>query len=520
MQSITLDLPRRTLMAGVCAVAAKMALTPTGAIADGDITPTYRSATDLIQALATRQISARELLDAAITRIEALDPKINAVVVRDFDRARVAADAADAALGRGERRPLLGLPMTVKEQFNVAGLPTTWGYPRFRDWHPDADALAVQRLKAAGAIVIGKTNVPEGLSDWQSYNDIYGTTNNPWNLGRTPGGSSGGAAAALAAGFVPLELGSDIGGSLRAPAHYCGVFSHKPSLDLIPARGAGYPETPAIATRGELFVVGPMARSAADLALGLSVLAGPDEMWDGIGYRLALPEPRHDRLADYRVLVIDAHPLCPTAVSIKEALDGLADRLTKLGCTIVRTSPKMPDLARTTRNYSELLLALLSADLPPDERVRIEAAANALSPDDQSSTAARLRGSTMSHAAWVRTNRIGSGLRARWQALFQEVDVIICPPMPTTAFSHDHSPPRSRQIDVDGKKIPYYDQLAWAAVATLTGLPATVAPIGRDASGLPIGVQIIGGYLNDRTTIAFAGLMEREFGGFTPPPNL
>ena len=247
MQSMTLDLPRRGFVTGVCAVAAKMALTPTDAIAGGDVPPTYRSATDLIQALATRQISARELLDAAITRIEALDPKINAVVVRDFDRARSAADGADAALGRGERRPLLGLPMTVKEQFNIAGLPTTWGYPRFRDWRPDVDALAVQRLKAAGAIIIGKTNVPEGLSDWQSYNDIYGTTNNPWNLERTPGGSSGGAAAALAAGFVPLELGSDIGGSLRAPAHYCGVFSHKPSLDLIPPRGAGYPETPAIA---------------------------------------------------------------------------------------------------------------------------------------------------------------------------------------------------------------------------------------------------------------------------------
>jgi amidase len=163
------------------------------------------------------------------------------VVVRDFERARVAADAADAALARDDRRPLLGLPMTVKvkEQFNVAGLPTTWGYPRFRDWRPDADALAVQRLKAAGVIIIGKTNVPEGLSDWQSYNDIDGTPNNPWNFGRTPGGSSGGAAAALAAGFVPLELGSDIGGSLHAPAHYCGVFSHKPSLDLILPGGAG-----------------------------------------------------------------------------------------------------------------------------------------------------------------------------------------------------------------------------------------------------------------------------------------
>jgi amidase len=186
------------------------------------------------------------LVDAAIARIEALDSKINAVVVRDFDRARSVADAADAALSRGEQSPLLGLPMTVKEQFNIAGLPTTWGYEKFRNWRPASDALVVQRLKAAGAIILGKTNVPAGLNDWQSYNDVYETTNNPWDLSRTPGGSSGGAAAALAAGFVPLELGSDIGGSLRAPAHFCGVFAHKPSVELIPQRGSGPPETPAI----------------------------------------------------------------------------------------------------------------------------------------------------------------------------------------------------------------------------------------------------------------------------------
>jgi amidase len=230
MQATTFELSRRYFMAGLGATAAGTARAPTVAAAGRDAAaPAYRDATDLLEALAARQISARELLDAAIARIEALDPKVNAVVVRDFDRARVAADVADAALGRGERRPLLGLPMTVKEQFNVTGLPTTWGFPRFRDWHPNADAVAVQRLKDAGAIVIGKTNIPTGLTDWQSFNEVYGTTNNPWDLRRTPGGSSGGSAAALAAGFVSLELGSDIGGSLRAPAHFCGVFSHKPS---------------------------------------------------------------------------------------------------------------------------------------------------------------------------------------------------------------------------------------------------------------------------------------------------
>jgi len=479
----------------------------------------YKTAGELLGMLSDKRVSAAELVDFAIARIETLDPKINAVVVRDFERAGAAAKEADAGLARGERRPLLGLPMTVKEQFNIAGLPTTWGNPKFRDWRPETDALAVQRLKAAGAIVIGKTNVPLGLTDWQSYNEVYGTTNNPWDVSRTPGGSSGGAAAALAAGFVPLEFGSDIGGSLRCPAHFCGVFSHKPSLDLVPQRGSGPPQTPALPARGDLAVIGPMARSAADLALELAVVAGPDELADGIGYKLALPPPRHDKLADFRVLVIDKHPLCPTAASISAALDGLADRVAKLGCTVLRTSPKMPDLARTTRNYVELLAAFFTADTPPDERLRIEAAAQALSPDDLSLTAALLRGRTMSHSAWIRTSRIRGGLRAGWQALFKDVDVMLCPPMPTVAFPHDHSfPNRARQLDIDGTKVPYNDQLVWAGIATSNGLPATTMPIAHSDSGLPIGVQVIGGYLEDRTTIAFAGLIEREFGGFTLPP--
>lgn len=244
---------------------ATTAALPSGAKTREDqVAPANRTAGELLKALATRQISSRELVDDAIARIETLDPKINAVVVRDFDRARASADDADAALAHGERRPLLGLPMTVKEQFTIAGLPTTWGYANFRDWRAESDCLPVQRLKAAGAVVLGMTNVPIGHADWQSYNEIYGTTNNPWDLARTPGGSSGGATAALAAGFVSLELGSDIGGSLRAPAHYCGVFSHKPTLDLVPQRGAGPPQTPVAPVRGDLAVAGPMARSAAD----------------------------------------------------------------------------------------------------------------------------------------------------------------------------------------------------------------------------------------------------------------
>jgi amidase len=519
---MTAKLSRRTVLIGIAgATAAADLLRPTAqAMADQNSGGfAYRTASELTAALAGRNVSARELVDAAISRIEALDPKINAVVVRDFDRARAVANEADAALARGERRPLLGVPMTVKEQFNIAGLPTTWGDPKFKDWRPEADALVVQRLKSSGAIILGKTNVPINLADWQSYNDVYGTTNNPWNLDRSPGGSSGGSAAALAAGFVPLEFGSDIGGSLRAPAHFCGVFSHKPSLDLVPQRGAGPPQTPAIAVRGDLAVVGPMARSAADLALQLAVVAGPDELAEGVGYKLALPPPRHNKLADFRVLVIDTHPLCPTAASISGVINGLAGQLERSGCKILRQSSALRDLAQTSRIYRQLLSAAFAADLPPEMRERVEVAARTLSPDDQSLAAFGLRGQTISHAEWIRKSRIRGGLRARWLGLFQEVDVVICPPMPTVAFPHDHSPRFGLKLDVDGRQVPYFDQSVWAGIATLNGLPATTMPTGHSDGGLPIGLQIIGGYLEDQTTIAFAGLIEREFGGFRRPPD-
>jgi amidase len=510
---MSLDLNRRAFMVGAGAVGVSTAVISARSTAGGAVE--YLTAGELIKALANRQVSSRELVDAAIARIEAIDPKVNAVVVRDFDRAREAAAAADAALARSERKPLLGLPMTVKEQFYIAGLPTTLGDPKNKDTRASVDALVIQRLKSAGAIILGKTNLPIYAFDWQSYNEVYGTTNNPWDLSRSPGGSSGGSAASLAAGYVALELGSDIGGSLRCPAHFCGVFSHKASLDLIPQRAAA-PQIPAIP--GDLAVYGPMARSAADLALELSVVAGPDEMTEGVGYKLALPPRRHDKLADFRVLVIDQHPLCPTAASITAALDRLADRLAKTGCTVLRDSAKLPDLALTSRIYRQLLAAFFSTEFPPEMREAAEAMAKTLAPDDPSYSAAALRGVTMSHQDWTRVSRTRIGLRERWLALFQDVDVVLCPPMPTVAFPHDHSPQFRRKLDVDGTQVPYNDQSIWAGFATLNGLPATTMPIGRTEDGLPIGVQILGSYLEDRTTIAFAGMIEREFGGFTSPP--
>jgi len=480
----------------------------------------YRTTAELAGLLAARKVSAVELFDRAVARIEARDGKVNAVVVRDFDRAREAATTADAALARGDRKPLLGVPMTVKESFNVAGLPTTWGFPTAKDFRAGEDALSVARLKTAGAIILGKTNVPISLADWQSYNDIYGTTNNPWDLGRTPGGSSGGSSASLAAGYVPLELGSDIGGSLRVPAHYCGIYAHKPTLGLAPSRGQAPPNVPPLPFDNDLAVIGPMARSAADLTLGLDVIAGPDEHTNAIGYRLALPPSRHDGLKGYRVLVVDTLPLIPTANSVRTALGKLADDLGKAGAKVARESALLPDLTESSRIYTLLLWSRLAAFWPPEIYARIEVAAKALPAGANTPAAWQARGAVLSHRDWILTDGARVRLRAQWRELFREFDVVLMPPMPTPAYPHDHSPDqRERRIDIDGKSYPYLDQIYWPGVATVAGLPATAAPIGRSDTGLPIGVQIIGPYLEDRTTLRFAELIEREFGGFVPPPD-
>jgi len=479
----------------------------------------FASIAELAKALRSRKVSASELLDHTIARIEALDQRINAVVVRDFDRARMAAKMADAALARGEHRALLGVAVTLKEPFNVAGLPTTWGFPKFKDFVPTEDALVVARLKQAGAIIIGKTNIPIGLREFQSYNEIYGTTNNPYDLGRSPGGSSGGSAAALAAGFGPLSLGSDIGGSIRVPAHFCGVFGHKPSLGLVPLRGYSLPPAPPAPGQGDLGVVGPMTRTASDLALSLDVIAGPDDARDGVGYRLALPAPRHDDLANFRVLVIDTHPLMPVSSAVRSAIAALAERLARLGARVAVKSALLPSLADSARLYMKLLDAARSPRLSAGAFSQAQRQFAALSPGDQSPEAERMRGTVMSHRDWLATDAARLQLQQQWHLLFREFDVVLYPAAPVPAFPQDQSEPiEARQLDIDGRAYPYLDAcFIWADPATTCGLPATAAPIGRSPAGLPIGVQIIGPYLEDRTAIAFAGLIEREFGGFVPP---
>ncbi|RZL88073.1 MAG: amidase [Variovorax sp.] len=450
----------------------------------------YPTTRDLVAALQAGRVSAVELLERSIARIEAHDGRIHAVAVRDFERAHEAARAADAALARGERRPLLGVPLTVKEAFNVAGTPTTWGIPGTEHIPVMDDALLVRRLKGAGAVVIGKTNLAMQLADWQSDNPVYGRTCNPWDLGRTPGGSSGGGAAALAAGYVSLDFGSDLAGSLRVPAHCCGVFAHKPTHGLVPMRGFAPPGTPSLSVGVDLdlAVVGPMARCAGDLALALDVVAGPDDA-EAAAWRLALPPARHGALEDFRVLVLDRHPKVPTSKAVRTRLARIADGLAAAGCKVARgsASPLLPDLALVEATWRTLLMAVVGAEI--------------------------------GHRDWMESDRVRIGIAHQWREFFREWDVILCPVMPTPAFPHDGGDMHERRLLVDGEPMPYEALPVWSSIATLTGLPATAMPIGLSDEGLPIGMQIVGPPLEDRTTLAFADLVERSFGGFVAPPG-
>jgi amidase len=361
--------------------------------------------------------------------------------------------------------------------------------------------------------------VPLGLGDWQSYNEIYGTTNNPYDLTRTPGGSSGGSAAALAAGYGPLSLGSDLAGSLRVPAFHCGVFAHKPTFALVPSRGHLPPPLPPLPLDRDMAVIGPLARCAADLSLMLDIVAGPDPIEAGKAYKLALPPPRHSELKDFRILVIDTDPVMPTNAVVRVAIDKLASDLARAGVRIERQSPLWPDFAASSRLFMRMLMSFLAIAFQPEIYAGALAAAPNLPKDDLSLQAERLRGIALSHRDWVMAESARGQLRAQWRELFKNFDAVICPVMPTPAFPHDHSPEQEkRRININGKEYVYSDQMAWPGIANLPGLPATAIPTGLSPEGLPLGVQIVGPWLEDRTPLRLAELIEREFGGFVPPP--
>ncbi|MCL4768178.1 MAG: amidase [Hyphomicrobiaceae bacterium] len=477
----------------------------------------FRSAGQLAAEIRRKAIGASELLELFLKRVDTHDPRINAIVATALPEARARAKAADEALARGEVwGPLHGVPMTVKESFDVVGMPTTWGVPELKDNRPARNALAVDRFLAAGAIVLGKTNVPLYLADWQTFNAIYGTTSNPWDLSRSPGGSSGGSAAALAAGLTGLEAGSDIGASIRNPAHYCGVWGHKPTWGICPPRGQAMP---GIVAPTDISVIGPLARSADDLELAVSVMAGPNDI-DGAGWRLALPPPRRSRPGEFKVAVMLDDPCSEVDTAVQDRIAGVAELLGKAGARVSHAARPAIDTAEANRVYIALLRAATSGrQTDAMLAANLEAAAR-LDPADESYLARMVRANVMPHRDWLGINNKRHHMRLAWAEFFREWDVLICPAAASAAFPHDHEGERhERTITVNGRQVPTTDQLFWAGFSGVAYLPSTVAPAGFTPSGLPVGVQIVGPQYGDLTCIALARLLERELQGFVAPPG-
>jgi amidase len=460
-----------------------------------------------------RKIGCLELLDHMLARVERLDGRLNAVVVRDFTRARAAARKLDR---KGEPAGALhGVPMTVKESFDIAGLPTTWGVPDKHDM-PQRDALAVRRLKAAGAVVFGKTNVPRALGDWQSFNDIYGVTNNPWDLSRSPGGSSGGGAAALAAGLSALEAGSDIGGSIRQPAHACGVFGHKPTWGLLALRGQSF--TPDAASTTDISCIGPLARSAADLSMGLQTMAGPDP--EETAFRYALPAPRVRGLRGLRVAVWPRDEAGPTDPEISTALEALATALRREGAKVSLTARPAFAPREAFEVTLELLSMALSGRASPEELEAEAARAAEYGADATHADAVVARASGASHGAWLVANERRLRLRRAWGSFFQDWDVLLCPAFSAPALPHRHeAPTHLLTLRIDGRETRWNEMLFWPGIVGGFYLPASVAPLGISREGLPFGVQIVGPLYGDRTTLMMAAALERSWLGYTPPPG-
>ena len=473
----------------------------------------YSSAIAIAKKIRRRELSSREAVDYFLARVAALDKPINSVVTIDAVRARAEADAADASLARGEvRGPLHGVPMTIKDSFQTAGMRTTSGAPDLATFVPHEDAWPVARLRAAGAVVYGKTNLPIYAGDLQSYNAVFGATNNPYDRSRTPGGSSGGSAAALACGFTPLELGSDIGGSIRLPSHMSGVVGHKPSYGIVPSHGQ-IPGPPGTLTLADLAVAGPMARTVDDLKLSLDVMAGPNR-WDLPAWRLKLPRPRHRTLKEYRVAAWLDDPACRVEPESYDLLAKAAQALAAAGVQIDYEARPAFTLSKSAETFLALLQAALAGGVARD---RIE---NYARTEDQTPAGHTRRLLAMRHREWLSHNERRMQMRKRWEEFFTQWDAIVLPVMPCPAIAHDHSEPQAgRTVLVADEPRPYWDLITWMAPAGACYLPATVVPVGRLSNGLPIGIQIVGAYLEDQTTLDLARRLLALLGGCPRPPG-
>jgi len=477
----------------------------------------FASATELAAAIQRREISAVELLQLYLERVDRYNETLNAIVVDAREGALEQAAAADETLAKGAMTgPFHGVPMTIKESYNLAGAPTTWGNPDWKDNIADEDAESVKKLKAAGVIIFGKTNVPLSLADFQSYNEVYGTTCNPYDHERIPGGSSGGSAAALAAGLTGLEAGSDIGGSIRNPAHFCGIFGHKPTHNLLWIRGHAPPGD--IRSKPDISVIGPMARSASDLDTALRQMAGPDEIM-ARGYRLNLPELGAEGLAGLRVAVWSDDEMCQVDVEVRARVEAVADACRSAGAKVDDQARPAFSSKHSHETYQNLLQATMAARMPDEDFESLKRYVESLDPADQSATAKVLRAQVSSFKDWRFHNELRDHLRWNWHEFFSDYDVLLTPMMPTAAFPHDHRDFGDRTILVNNEERPYFEQVFWAGLSGVAYLPSTVIPTGLNGDGLPIGVQIIGPEYGDLTTIGVARELEALGFRFTPPPG-
>ncbi len=454
----------------------------------------YASATTLLAALAAGDLSSAELVDALLARIARLNPALNAVVTLDAGGARARAAAADAARARGENwGPLHGLPLTLKDGHSTAGMRTTAGWPPLADYVPPADGAVAARLKAAGAIILGKTNVSPLLMDIQSDNAIFGRTNNPWDVARTPGGSSGGAAAALAAGLTPLEVGSDLAGSIRIPAHFCGLFGLKTTEHRVSMAGhipdlPGRPRTHRI-----MWAIGPLARDVADLALAYRVLAGPDPadpdvpplpLGDGAPNAPPLPLP------SLRLAWAPTFPGVPAAAAIRDSVAALAGALAAAGAHVAERLPAI-DFADQAAVRNGLSRAIQAAAAPETEAVPSLAEYDAL---------------LARRDAFI----------AAWEAFFGDWDALLCPVAMLSAFPHW---PTDTPLPVDGAPEPYWRIIGHCGPFNLTGHPVVVVPAGRDPTGLPVGMQIVGPRWGEARLLRIAAAIAEVVGPFRRPPG-
>ena len=475
------------------------------------------SAERIVAKIKAREFSCQALLAYYEAQYLSHNDRINAIVATDFDTAKKRAIAADEALANNDDwGPLHGLPMTIKDCFEVVGMPTTAGNPIYKDHYPSNNAEAVLRLVNAGAIVFGKTNVPLNAADIQSYNTLYGTTNNPWDLSKTPGGSSGGAAAALVAGLTPIEIGSDIGGSIRTPSHWCGIFGHKPSHGIVPLKGH-IPDAPGTLAMPDLAVAGPMAKTPEDLAMLLDILTTPTEPVNE-GWSLTLSPVSKKSLPDYKILAWFDDSAAPIDKEMRQRYQELIENLKSIGAQVDEGAPEKLELADFYAPYLKLLVGEVATSMSIQERIKASFLAPLLKVAGRfvgfpTSFLNAITSIGQSHRDWKETNELRLQLAARLQSTFDEYDIILMPVVPTTAIPHNQKGDTPlRSITVNGQKRNYTELFPWISFASILGLPATSAPLAITEEGMPMNVQIVSRKFNDHECIQFATLMHALVG--------